>query len=43
MEQGGVILKWAKDTDAARLFRAFLTKPEGRSIFRKYGFFLPGE
>jgi molybdate transport system substrate-binding protein len=43
MEQGGVILKWAKDADAARKFRAFLTSPEGGSIFRKYGFSLPGE
>ncbi len=38
MDQGGVILKWAKDAEAARLFRGFLTKPEGRSIFKKYGF-----
>lgn len=43
MEQGGVILKWAKDRDAARMFRAFLTSPAGRSMFRKYGFMLPGE
>jgi molybdate transport system substrate-binding protein len=43
MEQGGVILKWAKDPEATRSFRAFLTKPEGRTIFRKYGFSLPGE
>ena len=43
LEQGGVILKWAKDADAARMFRAFLTNPEGRSIFRKYGFMLTGE
>ena len=37
-EQGGVILKWAKNVDAARVFRAFLTSPEGRSILKKYGF-----
>ena len=43
MEQSGVILKWAKDPDAARLFRAFLTKPESRSILKKYGFILTGE
>jgi molybdate transport system substrate-binding protein len=43
MEQGGVILKWAKDAEAARTFRAFLTSPEGRSIFKRYGFALPGE
>jgi len=38
IEQGGVILKWAKNVDAARVFRAFLTSPEGRSILKKYGF-----
>jgi molybdate transport system substrate-binding protein len=43
MEQGGVVLRWAKDPDAARTFRAFLTSAEGRSIFKKYGFTLPGE
>jgi molybdate transport system substrate-binding protein len=43
IEQDGVILKWAKDADAARSFRAFLTKPEGRSILKKYGFMLKGE
>ena len=43
MEQGGVILKWAKDADAARLFAAFLTKPEGRAILKKHGFMLTGE
>lgn len=43
MEQGGVILKWAKDADAAFAFRDFLKKPEGRAIFKKYGFSLPEE
>lgn len=43
MEQGGVILKWAKDAEAARTFRAFLTSAEGRSIFKRYGFTLPAE
>jgi molybdate transport system substrate-binding protein len=43
LEQGGVILKWAKDADAARMFRAFLINPEGRAIFKKYGFMLTGE
>jgi molybdate transport system substrate-binding protein len=38
LEQGGVILKWAKNVDAARMFRTFLTNPEGRSILKKYGF-----
>jgi molybdate transport system substrate-binding protein len=43
MEQGGVILKWARDPEAARSFRAFLVNSEGRSILKKYGFTLPGE
>jgi molybdate transport system substrate-binding protein len=43
MEQGGVVLKWAKDAGAARMFRAFLMGSTGRSILKKYGFFSPGE
>ena len=38
IEQGGVILKWVKDIDTARLFCSFLTSPEGRFILKKYGF-----
>jgi molybdate transport system substrate-binding protein len=41
MEQGGVILKWAKDPDAAKTFRAFLMEPGGRAILKKFGFILP--
>ena len=41
IDQGGVILKWAKDPDAARAFRAFLTAPQGRSTLEKFGFTLP--
>jgi molybdate transport system substrate-binding protein len=43
MEQGGVILKWAKDPDAARALRTFLTGADGRSVLKRYGFFLPEE
>lgn len=43
MEQGGVILKWAKDLQAAQSFREFVTGPKGRSIFMRYGFYLPGD
>ena len=43
MEQGGVILKWTKDAEAARSFRAYLTGPEGRSTLKSFGFTLPGE
>lgn len=42
MDQGGVILPWAKDMAAARALRAFVLGPEGRDILRRYGFFLPG-
>jgi molybdate transport system substrate-binding protein len=43
LEQGGVILTGAKDADAARALRAFLTGAEGRAILKRYGFTLPGE
>jgi molybdate transport system substrate-binding protein len=42
LEQGGVILRWAKDRDAALSLRAFLTGPDGRRILAKYGFLAPG-
>jgi molybdate transport system substrate-binding protein len=41
MEQGGAILGWAADLDAARAFRAFVLGPDGRAILKEYGFFLP--
>jgi len=40
MDQGGVILK---DSAAARAFRDFLLSADGRSILKRYGFFLPGK
>jgi molybdate transport system substrate-binding protein len=43
MEQGGVILTWAKDREAAEALRAFVLGAEGRQILRRYGFCLPGE
>jgi len=43
LDQGGVILTGAKDPDAARAFRAFLTGDEGRAVLKRYGFILPGE
>lgn len=42
MEQGGVILRSAARAEAARAVRAFLIGDEGRSILKRYGFFLPG-
>ena len=38
MEQGGVILRWTQNPEAARAFRAFLLAPEGRAILKRYGF-----
>ncbi len=43
MEQGGIILSWVKDQEAAEAFRAFLLGQEGRGILRCYGFSLSGE
>jgi molybdate transport system substrate-binding protein len=39
--QGGVILRWAADVDAARALRAFLIGPAGKAILQQYGFFMP--
>jgi molybdate transport system substrate-binding protein len=43
LEQGGIILRWAKDREAAQALRDFLTGPEGRAVLDRYGFLLPGE
>ena len=43
MDQGGVILHWAKDRQAAAQLRDFVLGPEGRAILKRYGFFPPGE
>lgn len=43
MEQGGVILNWARNRKAADAFRAFVAGPGGRKILKQYGFVLPGE
>lgn len=42
MEQGGVILNWAKDREAAGELRAFVMSDEGRATLKRYGFILPG-
>jgi molybdate transport system substrate-binding protein len=41
LEQGGVILSWAGDRDAAERLRAFVLGDEGKAALRRYGFFLP--
>jgi molybdate transport system substrate-binding protein len=42
MDQGGVILPWAKDMAAAQALRAFVLGSKGTDILRRYGFYLPG-
>jgi molybdate transport system substrate-binding protein len=41
LEQGGVILSWARDRDAALALRAFLSGRRGKSVLKRYGFVLP--
>lgn len=46
MTQGAVILKAARERgnlDAAREFYNWIKSPPSRAIFKRYGFFLPGE
>jgi molybdate transport system substrate-binding protein len=38
LEQGGVILAWARDPGATETFRAFLAGPRGRAILARFGF-----
>lgn len=40
LDQGGVILQWASDPDAARKFRAFMTGAVGREILKRFGFYV---
>lgn len=41
LSQGGTILKWAADPDAARALRAFVLGADGRAILKQYGFSRP--
>jgi len=43
LEQGGVILSWARDVEAAWALRDFVIGPCGRAVLDRYGFLLPGE
>ena len=38
MEQGGIVLKRAKDIALARAFRDFVASEHGRDILKRYGF-----
>ncbi|MDF1884031.1 molybdate ABC transporter substrate-binding protein [Sulfurimonas sp. SAG-AH-194-C21] len=40
IEQGVVLLSFAKDTKAYRLFYEFLLSPEAQKIFKKYGYII---
>jgi len=42
LEQGGTILKWAADVDAARALRGFLLSADGQAILKQCGFSVPG-
>jgi molybdate transport system substrate-binding protein len=41
IEQGGTILKWSADIEAARAFRAFVLSGDGRAILQQFGFSMP--
>ena len=41
MEQGGVIVKSSRNAALAQEFRTFLLGEQGRSILKRYGFYLP--
>jgi molybdate transport system substrate-binding protein len=43
LEQGGVILSWAQDREAADALRAFVLSPEGKAVLKRCGFFVPEE
>src|SRR5262249_19474512 len=43
LEQGGVILSWARDRAAAESLRSFLTGAGGKAALKRYGFVLPGK
>lgn len=41
LEQGGLILPWARSREAAMRVREYLVGPEGRELLASYGFGLP--
>jgi molybdate transport system substrate-binding protein len=41
MEQGGIILNWTKEAEAARAFRDFVLGQHGRAVLKRNGFYLP--
>ena len=43
IEQGGIVLKSAKNLEMARSFRNFVLGDHGREVLERYGFSLPGK
>ncbi|MGE0455288.1 MAG: molybdate ABC transporter substrate-binding protein [Vicinamibacteria bacterium] len=43
IEQGGLLLSWAREPEAARAFRDALLGEPGRATLARFGFWLPGE
>lgn len=43
MNQGGVILKQVRERDAANRFCQFVLSPQGTTIFKQFGFYMPEE
>jgi molybdate transport system substrate-binding protein len=43
LEQGGVLMSWAKNAEATEQFKTFITGPDGRAVLKRYGFTLPSE
>ena len=43
IEQGGIVLKSAKNLKTARAFRDFVMGDHGREVLERYGFSLPGK
>jgi molybdate transport system substrate-binding protein len=41
LEQGGIILSWAQDRHTAEALRDYVSGPGGKSVLKRYGFFLP--
>jgi molybdate transport system substrate-binding protein len=43
VEQGGMITPWAQDPALAQEFRSFVLGESGKSVLRRYGFFMPNK
>lgn len=41
VEQGGIILHWTQEVEAARVFRDFVLGESGRKVLAQYGYLLP--